>query len=152
MIFVNLAWFLLLHATPKTVELPIIEEFPLVDKALESQGATTSDLCLSSEEEDKEHIAPVMSLFFYDDDEDDDAKAKDTAATAMATKDIMLPIAAMAVLESPKVLIASPIVTYLVVMMAKEKTNSMKPAMTSDKWRGPVGIEEAKKLLRMTRR
>jgi hypothetical protein len=70
------------------------------------------ELCLSSEEEDEEHIAPVMRSFFFYDDEDDDAKDKDTAATVVATKDIMPHIVVLAMPKSPKVQTA-PRLRYL---------------------------------------
>lgn len=94
----------------------------------------------SEEEEDGEHISPVMSSFFSD----DDAKDKGTAAIALATKDVALPVTDVAKLKSPKVQEVPLAVTPSAIIVAKEETDSTKPTMAEEKGKGPTKIEEAK--------
>jgi hypothetical protein len=65
---------------PEAMMLPTIEETPLATVVSETKETAASELLISSDKEDEEHIAPLMSLFFFDDEEAVDAPAEATAA------------------------------------------------------------------------
>jgi hypothetical protein len=59
--------------------LTTIEETPLAIVVSKIKETVALKLLLSSKEENKERIAPVMSLFFSNDDEYDNEQTKATA-------------------------------------------------------------------------
>jgi hypothetical protein len=120
---------------------------PLEIVVSEIKETVASELLICNKEEDEECIAPLMSSFFSSDDEDDDASVQATAAIVAQTMDIMHHVAAVAVLEDPKIQTTHQAAKPSAIMMAEEKAGSTKPATTDDMGKGPIEIEDAKKAI-----
>jgi hypothetical protein len=101
-----------------------------------------------SEEEDKEQIAPVMSLFF--DIDKGESKEKDTVGTILTAEDIALSNVVAIVPRGPKVDLAAIAVTPLTIVVVEEKIGSSKPAIAEDKAKGQQGMKRLKMPLKMT--
>jgi hypothetical protein len=76
-----------MQATLEAIRLPTIEETPLAIVVSETKETIASELLISSDEADKECIAPLMSSYLCD-DEDDDALVKTTSVIDVQSMDI----------------------------------------------------------------